>query len=68
MSKWKQIESGDVINHLASGRKIRCVVINDCSGLYTGVYELSDRSVGGVLEMIQEGCNLFFEEEKEEDK
>lgn len=68
MSKWKQIESGDVINHLASGRRIRGVVINDCSASYTGVYELNDKSVGDILEMIQEGCNLFFEKVKEEEK
>ncbi|WP_027294888.1 hypothetical protein [Robinsoniella sp. KNHs210] len=65
MSKWKQIESGDVINHLARGNKVRCVVISDSSALYTGVYELNDRAVGGILEMIREGFNLFFEEEKE---
>lgn len=69
MSKWKQIESCDVINHLASGRKVKGVVIDDrysVSG--SGVYNLCNRSIIDVLEMIQEGCNLFFEEVEEEEK
>lgn len=68
MSKWKQIESCDVMNHLLQHKNIKAVLLKATFFIASGIYDLDDSRLNLINRLIKNNNVMFFKEEKEEEK
>ena len=68
MSKWKQIESCDVMNHLLQHKNITAVLLRATFLIARGIYDLNDSRLDLINRLIKNNNVMFFEEVKEEEK